>query len=142
MAFVLDASLALAWLLPDETTAAARLLLDRIQSEPACAPAIWPLEIANALLTAERRKRISDVERSALLEHLGALPILIDKPHEATDLALISEVARKHDLSIYDACYLQLAQTQRLALATFDRDLLAAAKRIGVPTLPSPTDIA
>jgi predicted nucleic acid-binding protein len=136
MAFVLDASIVLAWFLPDESSPAADTLLERMQQEDVFAPAIWPLEIANALLVAERRKRISTVERLEFLEHLAALPVLLDRPHTADDLPALSEVGREHSLSIYDACYLQLAQSRRIALATFDRELRAASARMGVSTLP------
>jgi predicted nucleic acid-binding protein len=136
MAFVLDASIALAWFLPDETSTPAQTVLARIAEEDVCAPAIWPLEIASALLTAERRKRISTVERLELLEQLAALPVLLDHPFTALDLPALSDVAREYGLSIYDACYLQLAQSRRIALATLDGELRAAAVRGRVATLP------
>ena len=136
MAFVLDASIALAWFLPDETSTPAQTVLARIADEDVCAPAIWPLEIASALLMAERRKRISTVERLELLEQLAALPVLLDQPFTAADLPALSDVAREYGLSIYDACYLQLAQSRRIALATLDSELRAAAVRGRVATLP------
>jgi predicted nucleic acid-binding protein len=136
MAFVLDASIALAWFLPDETSTSAQTVLARIAEEDVCAPAIWPLEIASALLTAERRKRISAVERLELLKQLTALPVLLDQPFTTVDLPALSDVAREYGLSIYDACYLQLAQARRIALATLDSELRAAALRCRVATLP------
>ena len=136
MGLVLDASIALAWFLPDETSASARELLVRLEQEDAWAPSIWQLEIANALVMAERRKRISESNRKEFLEHLAVLPVSLDQPHTAAGLPALSEICRTYALSIYDACYLQLAQSRRVALATFDRELRAAAARSGVATLP------
>jgi predicted nucleic acid-binding protein len=136
MSFVVDASIALAWFLPDEASSSAHLLLDRIVLESACAPAIWPLEITNALLVAEQRKRISGAERASFLDLLAALPVSVDQPAALVDLPAISTIAREHALSAYDACYLHLAQSRRIPLATFDPPLRAAAPRSGVATLP------
>ena len=136
MSFVVDASIALAWFLPDEASSSAHVLLDRIVVESASAPAIWPLEIANALLVAERRKRISGAERASFLDLLAALPVSVDQPTALVDLPEISTIAREHALSAYDACYLHLAQSRQIPLATFDQPLRAAAARSGVATLP------
>lgn len=135
--FVLDASVALAWLLPDESTAAARTLLDRSVGEGAVAPSIWPIELASALLTAQRRKRISPQNRRMLLERLAALPVACDAPPTFATLQTLADLANEHGISVYDACYLGLALDQGLSLATFDGALRAAASRAGVATLPA-----
>lgn len=76
---VLDASVALAWCFPDESTSGAEKLLDlKADGTNAIVPAIWPFEVANALLTAERRKRLSMAQVTAALKNLTLLPIAID----------------------------------------------------------------
>jgi predicted nucleic acid-binding protein len=45
-------------------------------------------------------------------------------------------VARAQNLTTYDAAYLELAMRRGLPLATRDRPLKAAAKRVGVKILP------
>jgi predicted nucleic acid-binding protein len=135
-AFVVDASVALAWLLQDESTAAARALLDRSIDQGALAPALWPIEMANALLVAERRKRISAAERREALGQLALMPVTIEPAPGIDALEAISEVARDQRLSVYDALYLTLARSRSLPLATFDRALLTAARHLAVPVLP------
>ena len=77
-AFVLDASIALAWCFADEATPATDALLERLADEDAAAPALWRLEVANALAMAERRGRLSiaGLTRSARL--LEGLAVAID----------------------------------------------------------------
>jgi predicted nucleic acid-binding protein len=122
--------------LPDETSAGARTLLVRLETESASAPAIWTLEIGDALLTAERRKRISKAECTQLLRNLAALPVALEAPISMGDLPARTDAARELGLSLYDASYLALVQTRRCALATPDRDLRKAAMRSGLETLP------
>jgi len=135
-AIVLDASIAVAWFLPDESSEAAAGILEQLEATDAHVPAIWPLEVGNALLTAERRKRITTAERVAFLEQLAAVPIVVDQAPAIEDLPAIGALAYEHGLSIYDACYLHMAKTRGLRLATFDRTLRAAGQRSGVETVP------
>lgn len=78
MAFVLDTSVALARVLPDEGNDATDALCDRLQYERALVPAIWPLEVGNALLVAVRRGRIGDEDMERLVSELSTLPIEVD----------------------------------------------------------------
>jgi len=78
MAFVIDRSAALAWLLPDKRLRAADALADRLEAETPVAPVLWPLEVANALLTARRPARLTDRDVDRLLEVFGALPVVDD----------------------------------------------------------------
>jgi predicted nucleic acid-binding protein len=126
MSFVLDASVALAWVLPDEGSPYADELLERLIAEGAVVPPIWPLEIGNVLLLALRRGRIRQDEFEAMVERLGRLPVEIDI--EATDhsLAGVLLLAAQLGLTTYDAAYLDLAQRRNLPLATLDKRLRAA----------------
>jgi predicted nucleic acid-binding protein len=123
MSFVLDSSVALAWVLPDEGSPYADELLERLITEGAVVPPIWPLEIGNVLLVALRRGRIHQQEFEVMVERLARLPIEIDI--EATDhaLAAVLVLAAQLGLTTYDAAYLDLAQRRKLPLATLDNRL-------------------
>jgi len=134
MTLVLDASFSLAWIFAreraDEAEQADRVLQSRGQEEW-FVPSLWPLEVANALLVAERRGVIQPNVSEAFLRRLAALRIGVD--HETLDLAQprTLELARQHQLSAYDATYLELAVRLDARLATFDRRLLLAADVMG-----------
>jgi predicted nucleic acid-binding protein len=135
MSFVVDASIALAWHFEDEVSEYADRILDRLREDRAAAPSIWPSEVANALLVAERRGRLSPARVARAVELLLELPVSIHDT--AADLALgpVLDLARTHGLSAYDAAYLELAMREGLPLATQDEALRAAAQRVGVPLM-------
>jgi predicted nucleic acid-binding protein len=95
-------------------------------------PALWPLEVANALTVLVRRRKPTGDERQTALGWLRVLPLRVD--HEMSSLAFsrLSELADAHHLSIYDAAYLELAQRRKLVLGCNDRSLRAAAVHSGV----------
>jgi predicted nucleic acid-binding protein len=130
---VLDASVAVAWCFEDESTGLADGVLDLLSAgTEVLAPAIWPFEVANALLMAERRKRIKVAQASAFLQRLAGLPISIDPIQPGTAFNQILSVARQNDLSEYDAAYVELAVREGLPLATLDEKLRRAATAVGV----------
>ena len=94
-------------------------------------PAIWPFEVANGLIVAERQGRISEAKATGFLEVLTGLPISIEQV-QAGHLIGIIAVARFHQLAVYDAAYLHLAARLGAKLATVDVRLSAAANRAGV----------
>ena len=111
-------------------------LLDRVEAGGAVAPQLWPLEASNALLVAERRRRISADDRAGLLRFLADLPIAIDPQTAAQAWAGTTALAQRHDLTAYDAAYLELAIRLDLPLATRDRALARAANVLRVEVLP------
>lgn len=122
---VIDASVTMAWILPDEQSESADTLRSTLLEGQALAPAFWWIEIRNVLLMAERRGRIESGAPEIELKALGALEISLDAaPEEGALLTL----ARTHQLSIYDALYLELAKRKGVALATLDRRLAEAAQ--------------
>lgn len=129
MAFVSDASVAAAWVLPAEDAALAELALDRLGAETAQVPAVFWHELRNLLLSAERRGRLDDGHADASMARLRRLPIVC--PSEADDREVMA-LARAHCLSAYDASYLALAIREGCALASLDRRLNAAAASEGV----------
>jgi predicted nucleic acid-binding protein len=94
-------------------------------------PALWPLEVANALAVLVRRGKLTDAERRAGLAWFRALPLRVD--HEMATLAFstLSSLAAAYHLSVYDAAYLELAQRRRLALCCKDGPLRRAARKHG-----------
>ena len=131
--FVIDASVTMAWCFADEATAGTESVLDQFRQDEAVVPAIWPLEIANVMLVAERRQRLTEAQASRFLDLLQQLPIhVVDAP---TDVASVVAAGRRHELSAYDAYYLVLAERTGAPLATLDRRLAEAATRAGVRLL-------
>lgn len=128
---VVDASVTLAWCLADEADEYAERILDRVASESAIAPAHWPIEVANGLRTAERRGRIAADDLFRVSKLLNDLGVEIVPVELSTALGTL-ETARTHDLSAYDAVYLDLAQFRGLALATIDGSLAKACRDLGV----------
>jgi predicted nucleic acid-binding protein len=124
--FVVDASVAIAWLFEDEATPETEAVLDRLFDEDAHAPGLWELEVANVVLSAERRGRISEIASAHIMERLRDLPIRINPDNPR--LHHLLEVGRRYGLTSYDAAYLTLALHLNLPLATLDRDLAAAAE--------------
>ncbi len=128
---VLDCSYAMALVMHDETRPAS---LMQALSGRLYAPAIWPLEVANALRNSVRRRRLSETEVPAVCADLEALGVetlnTADgrvRPH--------FEAAQTHGLTPYDTAYLELALQRHWALATLDSQMSAAAQRAGVVVL-------
>ncbi|WP_374631255.1 type II toxin-antitoxin system VapC family toxin [Ferrovibrio sp.] len=136
MAFVLDASVAIAWCFEQEPGSALDLLHQRLETDLApIVPSIWPLEVANAVLMAEKRRRIDGPGRVAALRQLEALEAEIDDEAGGLPLSVLAELALHHGLTVYDAAYLELALRRGLPLASLDSALVAAARAAGVETL-------
>jgi predicted nucleic acid-binding protein len=130
---VLDASVPLAWCFEDESAALPERLLDALETgTEMLTPSIWPLEVANALLMAERHRRITNAQATAFLQRISKLPILVvpTPPERAFDHIL--QVARQYQLTEYDAAYVELALREALPLATLDAKLRRAARSAGL----------
>jgi predicted nucleic acid-binding protein len=135
VAFVVDASVAMAWCFEDEQNPYTESVLDRLSTEAAVAPPIWACELVNVLLVAERKGRISAALADEFLYTLGELPITVTEfnwPSQAETLLLRG---RATGLSAYDTDYLALALRLAYPLATQDKKLRAAALELGVAIL-------
>lgn len=129
---VVDASVSLVWFLSDETDQIAMEVLQKLEFVAATVPPIWTAEVGNALTTAERRSRITEAETSRILTLLRALPIQTDDMPVVDSLERVIDLARRHELTAYDAAYLELAIRLDAELATLDRQLMTAAEEAGV----------
>ncbi len=131
--FVLDASVTLCWFFEDQATVYTDSVLDRIAGGgEALTSTIWPLEVANALAVAERRKLIKPAQSTAFVEALSQLPIQVERTGAQRAFKEVLEISRHHRLSAYDASYLDLAMREALPLATVDGSLRTAARAAGV----------
>jgi predicted nucleic acid-binding protein len=137
LAFVIDASVALAWCFEDETNVFADKVLERLVDSAGVVPLIWPLEVGNALIGAERRGRLSQAESERFLELLRQLPIRIESSSLTRMFGEVITLAREQNLSTYDAIYLDLAMRSGLPLVTLDEALHQAAIRCGVKVFPA-----
>ena len=135
-AIVIDASLALTWCFEDEATAEGDALFDRVRDDGAVVPVLWPLEMCNVLLQAERRDRMTMAAVSSRLELMADLPITTDMEAPGRAWREVVTLARAEGLTTDDAAYLELAIRRGLPLATKDAALARTAKRLGVRTLP------
>lgn len=133
--FVIDNSVVMAWCFKDEISRYSDRILDSLEVFTGFVPSIWPLEVSNVLLSAERKKRISEADSARFIALLAELPIIVEQESPERMIKEIFALARKHKLSSYDASYLDLAMKKGLPIATLDKNLLAAAKQSKVPIL-------
>ncbi|HEY7152954.1 MAG TPA: type II toxin-antitoxin system VapC family toxin [Gemmataceae bacterium] len=131
-AFVLDCSIAMAWFFRDEADAYAEAVQDALTKAEAIVPATWPLEVVNTLVVGERRKRSTEAQATTWLSYLRTLPIVVDDETAMRAWGDTLSLARAHQLSAYDAAYLELVLRRGLPLATLDDKLKAAATVVGV----------
>jgi predicted nucleic acid-binding protein len=133
MDWVLDSSIALALALPDETSEQADHFFGRITGGSVLwVPALWWYEMANALLGAQRRRRLTERDRMRLMELYRMFPIRTDTALDSDAMCRFHTLAMEFELSAYDAAYLELAQRRGLGLATLDQRLHPAARKAGV----------
>lgn len=132
--FVVDNSVVMSWCFKDETNNYADIVLNRLTEAVAVVPSIWPLEVVNVLIVAERQKRLSESDSIRFLTLLSQLPIIVEyeRPEMMKELLAL---ARSNNLSSYDASYLNLAMRKGVSIATLDNKLIEAARRIEVPIL-------
>jgi predicted nucleic acid-binding protein len=131
--FVVDASVVMTWCFQDEQHEYGDKVLDSLGNNEALVPGIWPLEVGNVLLVAERRKRLSEARIVSFLDLLSTLPITVERDMPQRMLREIIALAREQGLTTYDASYLDLAMRLALPLATLDSSLARAAKKCRVP---------
>ena len=130
--FVVDNSVVMSWCFQDEMSEYTDSVLDRLAEAQALVPGIWPLEVTNVLLMAQRKKRLGRAGSTRFLELLRALPIVVEQELPARVFAEILALAEDTGLSTYDASYLDLAMREGLPLASLDKGLRKAAKECRV----------
>jgi predicted nucleic acid-binding protein len=131
--FVADASVAIAWVHPAQATSETEAMLDAlVAGDSLVVPALWPLEVANALTILRRRRKLTPDEARNAIEIIRELPVVIDHEAAAVAFTRLVELASEHKLTIYDASYIELAARRQLPLASNDMRMKEAAIRSGV----------
>lgn len=131
MAVVFDCSVTLAWFLKDERTAFTEAAFELLESADCWVPYLWRLEFPNALLMAERKRRVGREQRLEILDNAAQLALRTDPT--LPDIRVLSALADRCGLTVYDASYLELASRAGGELFTLDRALAQAAAAEGVP---------
>lgn len=137
MTFVLDSSVTLPLAFVDPNPYA-EFVLERLSTEGAIVPWVWPLEVTNGILLGERTGRLDTAAAARFLNRLRTLDVGIDLTEAGRVFTVILDLARAQSLTSYDAAYLELARRDGIPLATADRALRAAAQRIGVALIEMP----
>jgi predicted nucleic acid-binding protein len=137
VSLVIDSSITLAWFFEDERTERADVVMRQVAKAGAVVPSLWRLEIANALQSALRHKRINAAFRDASIADLRSFPITVDSETDRHAWGTSLTLAERCQLTLYDAAYLELAQRLRLPLASLDQDLRAASRALGVRVRPA-----
>jgi len=134
-AFVIDNSVVMTWCFQDEANSYADAILDKLSDATALVPTVWPMEVVNVLLVAERRQRLDPKDSVRFIALLAQLPIVVDQVSPQDNMGEILALGRATNLSSYDAYYLALAMRQGVTIATLDQKLIAAAHQMKVPLL-------
>jgi len=135
MPFVVDCSVTMAWVFPDEATDVTNALRESLINDMAVVPALWPIELGNVLIVATRRGRIRMQDWKRIRDSLDSLPIEIDPDTSERMWEAIMPLAFEHRLSVYDATYLELAKRHKLPLVTLDKKLRAACRTAKIKVL-------
>ncbi|HEY0230375.1 MAG TPA: type II toxin-antitoxin system VapC family toxin [Dokdonella sp.] len=126
----LDCSAALALFLDDEQAPLSSALLDALPECEFWVPQLWQCEFSNALLMAQRKRRLTPARAQQILAQAARLPLRFDTATPSP--TLLFELASTWELTTYDAMYLELARRRDLVLATLDKQLVKAAAQAGV----------
>lgn len=130
MTFIIDASASVGWFIENQVTDYSEAVAGTLEHDSAIAPLLWHLEMTNALRTACKRKVLDITRAHQSLATLESLPIRIE--HTPSRPSELFALALRHNLSTYDATYLDLALRLRLPIATQDDALREAALASGV----------
>ena len=133
--FVVDNSVVMSWCFNDEANKYGDAVLDRLAESTAIVPPIWPLEVVNVLLVAERRNRLKQVDSVRFITLLSQLPIVVEHEGPERKMKDLLSLGRANNLSSYDAAYLDLAMRNDCPIATLDKKLIEAAENVEVTIL-------
>lgn len=135
MSFVLDNSVTMRWFFGDgkpQEIAYANRVLDVLKDTHALVPVTWGLEVANVIAKAEAKLWVTEARSEAFLAMLAEVDIEADAATFTQALGDTLHLARRYNLSAYNASYLELALRTGVPLATLDADLQKVAKKAGV----------
>jgi len=133
---VLDASLVIAWLVADELPSIESGAYDALPDNRCLVPSHWPLEVSNALRSSIRAGRLGLEDAHAIMDRLDLMMIDVQAPLELDEIFPLAQFALTHQLTTYDAAYVQLAFQRRVPLATLDTAMRSAATKLNISLLP------
>jgi predicted nucleic acid-binding protein len=133
--FVVDNSVVMSWCFKSDANKYGDAVLDILAESTALVPPIWPLEVVNVLLVAERRNRLKQVDSVRFITLLSQLPIVVEHEGPERKMKDLLSLGRATNLSSYDAAYLDVAMRNDCPIATLDKKLIEAAKNVDVTTL-------
>lgn len=124
MKYVLDASSALKWVLPEPLADKARQLRDNYRNSihELSAPDIFSAEVAHALARAERRKIIGAGEAISLFADVMTTAPRFHSHRSLLPRALF--IASQMKIGVYDCLYVALAEQQQCELITADERMV------------------
>jgi len=132
---VIDASVIVSWFFPDATNGVHDSILNNIDKIKIYVPSIFEYEFINILLNAEKRKRVDRPAVVEILEIVSQYPLVVESSTALSrEIVKFFEMAQTHDLTAYDAAYLELALRLNLPLITYDKLLLNTAKKLKIKT--------
>jgi len=132
---VVDSSAICSLCFDDEANAATEPLLEQLALGDVWVPALFLWEVANVLLMAERRQRLSQAQRVEALRTIEDLGLMVDRPDPGVIWHDGIQLASQTGLTSYDAAYLELAMRLGTPLATQDKALQQACLKLGVNIL-------
>ena len=130
--FVIDASVIVSWYIPGEQSDYAEGILFCLNTERAITPCLCYLEVNNALRVLERKGKALMLSVDKAVLAADKLHIIRDGAPNSFSLPLVLRLSREYGLTIYDACYLELAVRLNLPIATLDNDLIKATEAAGI----------
>lgn len=132
MNFVLDCSVTIPWLRDDHSDPYAEAVLESLENYYAYVPILWSYEVANALVTAQRKNLVSPSQTAQFLDQIRDMNIVVQTIHDLKHDHLLVDLGHSYGLTAYDSAYLKLAMVRGLPMATHDEALKKACKRAGV----------
>jgi predicted nucleic acid-binding protein len=132
-AYVVDCSVCVPWYIEDEASEFCARLAGTLGRAEIWIPSLWRPELVSAVVSAERRKRMTGDRRRAVLANADGLPLRTD--YEMPSVVELDKLAASHDLTPYDAVYFELARRRKLPLATLDAALVNAARAAKLPLI-------
>jgi predicted nucleic acid-binding protein len=133
--YIIDASVMGPLMFEDEAGDRIGILPEILERDECIVPAHWYFEVANQLLSGARRGRATTNEAKLILDAIAALPVKLDAEPAHHSWGDTYGLAAKHQLSFYDAAYLELASRLCAPLLSFDKALLRAASKDSVQVL-------
>lgn len=129
---VIDNSVFMSWAFTDEKNKKSRDLLKRVEKITVYVPSLWVYELTNVLFVAEKKGRIKKVDTISFLNFIKFLPINIENSSYDIVTKDALAISREHNITIYDASYIELAIRKNLPIASFDKELVNISKKIGI----------